>query len=73
MQKAISHGLVKDTAKEGTYKFVTNTYRDTPADSFILYEFNGAPSSNTVLGEASAPWLINDEYRVPYPTSIVKK
>ena len=65
--------LIKDTAKEGTYKFVTNTYLDTPADSFILYEFNGAPPSNTALGEASAPWLINDEYRVPYPTSIVKK
>ena len=65
--------LVKDTEQEGTFNFVTNTYLDTPADSFILNVFNGAPSSTTIVGNASAPWLINDDYRVPYLESIVKK
>lgn len=65
--------LIRDTEKEGTYNFRTNTYLETPADSFILYAFSGAPSNSTAIGAASAPWLINNEYRVPYPKSIVKK
>lgn len=65
--------LVKDIKQESTFNFVTNTYLDTPADSFILNVFNGAPSSTTRVGAATAPWLINDSYQVPYPESIVKK
>lgn len=65
--------LVKDTEHEGTFNFVTNTYLDTPADSFVLNVFNGNPSSSTRVGAASAPWLINDSYQVPYLESIVRK
>lgn len=65
--------IVKDVDKEDTFNFITNSYLDTPADSFILNVFNGAPSSSTRVGAATAPWLINDDYRIPYLESIVKK
>lgn len=65
--------LVRNTEKEGTFDFITNDYLDTPADSFILQVFNGNPSSNTRVGAAGAPWLINGDYRFPYPFSLVKK
>lgn len=65
--------LIKDSEQEGTFNFVTNTYLDTPADSFILNVFNGDPSSKTRVGAASAPWLVNGNYQIPYVVSIVKK
>lgn len=65
--------LVKDTEQEGTFNFVTNTYLDTPADSFILNAFNGEPSSNTRVGAPSASWFVNGSYQIPYLESLVKK
>lgn len=65
--------LVRNTEKEGTFDFITNDYLDTPADSYTLQVFNGNPASNTRVGAASAPWLINDDYRFPYLVSLVKK
>ena len=61
--------LVKSMEKEGTYNFIPNTYLDVVADSFILYVSDGSK----LTGAATAPWLINDSYQVPYLESIVKK
>lgn len=61
--------LVKSMEKEGTYIFKPNNYLDVAADSFILYVSNGS----ALTGPATAPWLINGNYRVPYLESIVRK
>lgn len=61
--------LVKSMEKEGTYNFTPNTYLNVVADSFILYVSDGSK----LTGAATAPWLINGSYQVPYLESIVKK
>ncbi len=61
--------LVKSMEKEGTYNFIPNTYLDVVADSFILYVSDGSK----LTGAATAPWLINGSYQIPYLESIVKK
>lgn len=61
--------LVKDLKKDGTFNFVTNDYLDVPADSFILY----TASETALIGAATAPWLINNKYQVPYLEYLVKK
>lgn len=61
--------LVKDLETEDTFNFVTNSYLDVPADSFIVWTLNGATSA----GIASAPWLIYNNARLAYPRHIVKK
>lgn len=61
--------LVKSMEKEGTYNFIPNNYLDVVADSFILYIVSGGKLTDP----PTAPWLINDEFRVPYLKSIVRK
>lgn len=61
--------LVRSLEKEGTYNFIPNTYTNIVADSFILYVSNGTQ----LTGAATAPWLINGSYQVPYLESLVRK
>ncbi len=65
--------LTRDIEHEGIFNFTPNSYSDLHADSFILFAFNGTPSSNSVVGLAEAPWLIADQARMPYLEYIVKK
>lgn len=61
--------LKKDLEHEGTFNFTPNLYSDIHADSFILYVLSGG----SPVGVATAPWLIANNYRMPYLESIVKK
>lgn len=66
--------IYKDAENDGTFLFKTNDYVDTEADSFLLWQFNGAPSSNTSAGNAGAQadYLIFGSYQLARPVKLVK-
>ena len=64
--------LIKDTKNPGTYKFVTNDYVSTPADSFMVRAFAGSVSGDTA-GAPASKWYVNGSYQIPYLETLVKK
>ncbi len=65
----------KNMEQDGTFDIVPNDYiiNSAPANSYIVRVFNGEPSSNTSVGNATAPWLVNNSYQLPYLEKLVRK
>ena len=65
-----------DTSKPGTvYTFEDNgQFSGHETNSFIIYDFDGAPSSSTLVGpmEDVSEWNVNGSYRVPLLQTLTK-
>jgi hypothetical protein len=65
-----------DTSKPGTvYTFEDNgQFSGNETNSFIIYDFDGAPSSSTIVGSMKniSEWNINGSYRVPLLQTLTK-